>query len=114
MMDSELALSSWADKRRGGRRRPLRGERLLAQADNEGRQGIGFIEADRKAGKRITGDEYAVLVTHLEHEVLTPGPLSRDRADAENAFDELKNQGAGAVSPLMIGIVVSSRRGRWR
>jgi Transposase DDE domain group 1 len=36
--------------------------------------------------------EYAVLVTSLEAEVLTIAQLYRDRADCENAFDELKNQ----------------------
>ena len=38
--------------------------------------------------------EYAVLVTSLEAEVLTIAQLYRDRADCENAFDELKNQWA--------------------
>lgn len=50
------------------------------------------MEADRKAGKGITGYEYAVLVTNTDYEVLSLGQLYRDRADAENAFDELKNQ----------------------
>ena len=36
--------------------------------------------------------EYAVLVTSLEHEVLAIAQLYRDRAEAENIFDELKNQ----------------------
>ena len=64
---------------------------LVAHEDN-GQQLLGFIEADRKGGKRITGYEYAVLVTNLDHEILSLGQLYRDRADAENAFDELKNQ----------------------
>ena len=34
--------------------------------------------------------EYAVLVTSTEHEILTLAQLYRDRADAENDFDELK------------------------
>ena len=63
---------------------------LVAQEDN-GQQLLGFIEADRKAGKRITGYEYAVRVTNLDHEILSLGQLYRDRADAENTFDELKN-----------------------
>ncbi|MDP2792620.1 MAG: transposase, partial [Sulfurisoma sp.] len=50
-----------------------------------------FVEADRKTGKGITGYEYAVLVTNTDHEVLSLGQLYRDRADAENVFDELKN-----------------------
>jgi Transposase DDE domain group 1 len=35
--------------------------------------------------------EYAVLVTSLTGEILTLAQLYRDRADAENPFDELKN-----------------------
>jgi hypothetical protein len=36
--------------------------------------------------------EYAVLVTSLKLEVLAVAQLYRDRGDAENNFDELKNQ----------------------
>ncbi len=36
--------------------------------------------------------EYAVLVTSQTEEILTVAQLYRDRADAENNFDELKNQ----------------------
>lgn len=91
-IDSALALTGWeATRRVVVLRRPLQGEMLLAQ-DDSGQQLLGFIEADRKAGKRITGYEYAVLVTNLDHEVLSLGQLYRDRADAENTFDELKNQ----------------------
>lgn len=53
---------------------------------------MAFVEADRRDGKGITGYEYAVLVTNTAYEVLSLGQLYRDRADAENAFDELKNQ----------------------
>jgi hypothetical protein len=91
-IDSTLALTGWEDKRRVVvLRRPLQGEMLVAQAE-EGQQLLGFIEADRQGGKRITGYEYAVLVTNLDHEILSLGQIYRDRADAENAFDELKNQ----------------------
>ena len=91
-IDSTLALTGWEATRRVlVLRRPLQGEMLLAQ-DDSGQQRLGFIEADRKAGKRITGYEYAVLVTNLDHEILSLGQLYRDRADAENTFDELKNQ----------------------
>jgi len=90
--DGQLRLCGWQEPRRVVvLRRPLKDELLLAQEDN-GQGLLGFVEADRKAGKRITGYEYAVLVTNLEHEILALGQLYRDRADAENAFDELKNQ----------------------
>ena len=36
--------------------------------------------------------EYVVLVTSLTDEVLTVAQHYRDRGDAENNFDELKNQ----------------------
>jgi hypothetical protein len=90
--DGRLHLTGWqASRRVVVLRRPLRGEMLIAQEDN-GRQLLGFIQADSKTGKRMTGCEYAVLVTNLDHEILSLGQLYRDRADAENAFDELKNQ----------------------
>ena len=63
----------------------LRGEALLA---DESQGVLGFVEANVPA-KRY---EYAVLVTDLNHELLTIAQLYRDRGDAENTFDELKNQ----------------------
>ncbi|QTD47343.1 transposase [Ottowia testudinis] len=90
--DGELKLTGWEVARRViVLRRPLQGEMLVAQED-DGQQLLGFIQADRKAGKHITGYEYAVMVTNLDAEILSLGQLYRDRADAENAFDELKNQ----------------------
>ncbi len=90
--DGELALTGWQAKRRVVvLRRALKGEVVVA-GENEGQQLLAFIEADRKTGKGITGYEYAVLVTNTDYEVLGLGQLCRDRADAENAFDELKNQ----------------------
>ncbi|MFO1386068.1 MAG: hypothetical protein U1F55_07760 [Chitinivorax sp.] len=54
------------------------------------------MEADRRAGRGITGYEYAVLVTNTDY--VWSGQLYRDRADAENAFDELKPMGLGWLS----------------
>lgn len=91
--DGELALAGWAHKRRVVvLRRPLTGEIVVTGDDDNGQQLLAFVEADRKTGKGITGYEYAVLVTNTAYEILTLGQLYRDRADAENAFDELKNQ----------------------
>jgi hypothetical protein len=90
--DGELRLSGWDTARRVVvLRRPLQGEVLITQDDN-GQGLLGFIEADRKTGKRTTGYEYEVLVTNLDHEIISLGQVYRDRADAENAYDELKNQ----------------------
>lgn len=90
--DGTLKLTGWEQSRRVVvLRRPIKGEIVLTGEDH-GQQMLGFIEADRRAGKQITGYEYAVLVTNTDYEILGLGQLYRDRADAENAFDELKNQ----------------------
>jgi hypothetical protein len=91
-LDGQLALSGWSTRRRVVvLRRALAGEIMMAGED-DGQQMLAFVEADRQTGKGITGYEYAVLVTNTDYEILTLGQLYRDRADAENAFDELKNQ----------------------
>ena len=90
--DGALTLTGWAQSRRVVvLRRPIQGEIVLAGEDS-GQQLLGFIEADRRDGKQITGYEYAVLATNTHYEILGLGQLYRDRADAENVFDELKNQ----------------------
>ena len=73
--DGKLRLSGWpAERRVVVLRRALRGEMLLASED--GGQGLlGFLEADRKTGKQVTGHEYAVLVTNLDHDILALGQL---------------------------------------
>lgn len=98
--DGSLRLNGWERARRViVLRRPIKGEMLMAGSGNgqagtsaDGQGLLGFVEVDRKTGKRVTGYETAVLVTNLDHEILSLGQLYRDRADAENAFDELKNQ----------------------
>jgi len=93
-LTGELALTGWDRRRRVVvLRRPLMGEIAISTDDaDDSQQQFAFVEADRKAGKGITGYEHAVLVTNTDFEVLSLGQLYRDRADAENAFDELKNQ----------------------
>ena len=88
--DGQLTPSGWQAARRVVvLPRPLPVELLVGQEDCDGQQWMGFIEAGRAAGKRITGYEQAVLVTNTAHAVVGLGPLHRDPADAENAFDEL-------------------------
>ncbi len=67
-------------------RRPLIGETLLCE--NEEQLQLAFVEKERP----IKGYEYAVLVTDLSHELHMIAQLYRDRGDAENTFDEIKNQ----------------------
>src|ERR1019366_4542024 len=83
--------SGWSRKRRVGvLRRPVREAAAAATAGPGGGQGelFGSLEGVQ------AGDlyEYAVLVTALEEDVLGVAQLYRDRAEAENVFDELKNQ----------------------
>jgi hypothetical protein len=68
-------------------RRPLTGEVLMTETDDE-QAHLAFMESDVPT-KRY---EYAVLVTSTRYEILALAQLYRDRADAENTFDELKNQ----------------------
>ena len=86
--DGQLRLTGWDRERRVVLlRRRLQGEILLA-ADGAGQQELAFVEADVP----VRGYEYAVLVTSLPYEVRAVAQLYRDRGDAENSFDELKNQ----------------------
>lgn len=48
-----------------------------AKVTGDGQQLLGFIESERKASKRLTGYEYAVLVTTANHEILSLGQLYR-------------------------------------
>ena len=87
-MEGQIQLSGWNRERRVVLlRRPLQGEVMLA-GQIEGQQVLAFIEEEAP----IRRYEYAVLVTSLPHEVRTVAQLYRDRGDAENSFDELKNQ----------------------
>lgn len=82
-----IELTGWQRERRIiALRRALIGDVLLS--DEAKQLELAFVESDRPA-KRY---EYAVLVTDLPFDVCALAQLYRDRADAENVFDELKNQ----------------------
>src|ERR1035441_2519200 len=93
-----LRLSGWRRERRVVvLRRPLR-SKPVGEAET-----VGKKKSKRKGAKQLTLDlpeltyqgtqyEYAVLVTSLTDEVRSVAQLYRDRGDAENNFDELKNQ----------------------
>ena len=92
----KLRLSGWSQTRRVVvLRRPLPTQRAAEASDKK--------KSKRKAAKQLTLDlpefnyrgvqyEYVVLVTSLSEEVLAVAQHYRDRGDAENNFDELKNQ----------------------
>ena len=87
-VEATLQLSGWSRTRRVVvLRRPLTGEVLMTETDDE-QVHLAFIESDVPT-KRY---EYVVLVTSTSYEILALAQLYRDRADAENTFDELKNQ----------------------
>jgi hypothetical protein len=100
-LDTELQLSGWDRKRRVVvLRRPLPEP---DEAAKPSRRRAGRRNQAKSAGQQMTlglpeaiygGEryEYAVLVTSLDDEVLTLAQHYRDRGDAENNFDELKNQ----------------------
>jgi Transposase DDE domain group 1 len=93
-----LQLDGWSKARRVVvLRRPLRSKPAAEAAP------VDKKRSTRKAAKQLTLDlaeltyqgiqyEYAVLVTSLSDEVRTVAQHYRDRGDAENNFDELKNQ----------------------
>jgi Transposase DDE domain group 1 len=84
-----LRLLGWSRQRRVVLlRRKLGRELAVAERTDRGQQRLGFIEV----GPDQDAWEYAALATSLDNEILTLGQLYRDRADCENAFDELKNQ----------------------
>ena len=94
-VEAELLLSGWSRQRRViVLRRRIPDERLLeekkrlADATPQQQLVLGFVEMV-KGGPLY---EYAVLVTSLPDEILALGQHYRDRSDAENNFDELKNQ----------------------
>jgi len=99
-LDTELQLSGWSRKRRVVVLR-----RALPELDGPGLTDKPKTTSrnKRKAARQMTLDlpqtiyggvqyEYSVLVTSLGDEVRTLAQHYRDRGDAENNFDELKNQ----------------------
>src|SRR6202167_4848683 len=93
-----LRLSGWTQERRVVVLRRRLKNKPAVEAET-----VGKKKSKRKAAKQLSLDlpeltyqgvqyEYAVLVTSLTDEVRTVAQHYRDRGDAENNFDELKNQ----------------------
>ena len=94
-VEAELMLTGWSCQRRViVLRRRIRDELVVAERKRlagttpQEQLTLGFVETV-KDGPLY---EYAVLVTSLPDEILTLAQHYRDRGDAENNFDELKNQ----------------------
>jgi len=88
--ETRLRLQGWSrDRRIVVLRRRLQRELMSEQRDRADPQQLrlSFTEVQ----ENFALYEYAVLVTSLEEEIPAIAQLYRDRADAENPFDELKN-----------------------
>lgn len=92
MIEAQVRLHGWSRTRRVVIvRQRVRGGIARERRIGENRQ----LQLDLEPAVFQAGDkrwEYAVLVTDVDCPVESVGLLYRDRADAENAFDELKNQ----------------------
>ena len=89
--ESLLKLSGWNKERKVIVIRRLLKDKDIGishQSPKTGQTSFDFVENC----STVNLYEYAVLVTSLTDEVLTIAQHYRDRADSENAFDELKNQ----------------------
>jgi hypothetical protein len=88
-LEGKLRLSGWSVERRVVvLRRPL-------AAAKEGPRKLALQAGELPLEVVVSQDpthEYSVLVTNTAFEPIALGDLYRQRADAENAFDELKNQ----------------------
>jgi hypothetical protein len=91
---SEVRLAGWTSKRRIIiLRRPLREQLVVAKRKGKGRRRKAQMELEMGWVQEGTVlYENAVLVTSLQDEIFTLAQHYRDRGDAENNFDELKNQ----------------------
>lgn len=88
-VEDSLRLSGWTRTRRViVLRRELRNELILENKTETGQLELAFVQTLDPVKKY----EYAVYVTSLGDRIVTVGQHYRDRGDAENPFDELKNQ----------------------
>ena len=88
VQESRLRLSGWSAERRVVvLRRPSNpGPRPRALTERAGELALELISS------QVPTHEYIVLITNTQFEAGALGDLYRQRADAENGFDELKNQ----------------------
>jgi hypothetical protein len=91
MVEAQLQLLGWSAKRRVVIvRQRIKGGIARERRIDGGRQLKLDLQPSVHEGDRLW--EYAVLVTDVNYPIEAIGQLYRDRADAENGFDELKNQ----------------------
>jgi hypothetical protein len=87
--ESTVRLEGWSRQRRAiVLRRRVKGTLAASVTGDHGQQKLSFVEIGADADVY----EYSVLATSLDEDISVFGQLYRDRGDAENIFDELKNQ----------------------
>ncbi|MCX2865294.1 transposase [Paucibacter sp. PLA-PC-4] len=98
MVEASLQLLGWSAKRRVMIvRQRIRGGTARERRVDDKQLRLDLAGPSVHEGDRLW--EYAVLVTDVNYPLESIGQLYRDRADAENAFDELKNQwGLGGLT----------------
>ncbi|MBY4599053.1 transposase [bacterium BD-1] len=91
MAEDEIRLLGWSQTRRVVIvRQRIRGGIARERRMDHGQLRLDFADNHITQGDKLW--EYTVLVTNADYPLESIGQLYRDRADAENAFDELKNQ----------------------
>ena len=92
MLQGQVRLHGWSRARRVVivRQRIRGGIARQRRIENNRQLQLDLETAVFQAGDKLW--EYAVLATDLQYPIESVAQLYRDRADAENAFDELKNQ----------------------
>lgn len=88
---SQVRLAGWTKERRVILlRRPIREDLVVAKRKGRKQAQMELEMGCVREGRLLY--EYAVLVTNMKDEILSLAQHYRDRGDAENNFDELKNQ----------------------
>jgi len=87
-IEGEVRLGGWSCKRR-----VIVARRLVKQeATEDDKKALPLLTQDGELQLEVVSYEHIVLVSSLPYEVASLVPLYRERGDAENPFDELKNQ----------------------
>jgi len=87
-IEGEVRLGGWSCKRR-----VIVARRLVKQeATEDEKKALPLLTQNGELPLEVVSYEYIVLVSTMPYEVASLVPLYRERGDAENPFDELKNQ----------------------
>lgn len=87
-IEGEVRLGGWSCKRR-----VIVARRLVKQdATEDDKKALPLLTQNGELPLEVVSYEHIVLVSTMPYEVASLVPLYRERGDAENPFDELKNQ----------------------